>query len=213
MTEIDVTLTDYALALLNFIFATRIAYCSPVPALFRRLWTGFFISAGLAALAGGTVHGFFSDGASATAHILWLVTTLAIGVTASSAWIIGGLVGFGARHFQRSLGFASVAFAIYACVLIFYSQSFTIVIINYLPATLFLLGVSVIRYFRKNATSDLQIALGLIVTLAAAIVQQTRLQFHPEYFNYNATYHVVQAVGLYLVFLGAKKFTHSSHPA
>jgi len=46
--------------------------------------------------------------------------------------------------------------------------------------------------------------IGLLLTFAAAVVQQIRLGLHPTYFNHNATYHLMQAVGIWFIFVGVK---------
>ena len=48
--------------------------------------------------------------------------------------------------------------------------------------------------------------IGLILTFVAAGIQQLEIGVHTRYFGHNALYHVVQAVGLYLIFRGATYF-------
>lgn len=62
----------------------RLVRLAPEPCLgpVGRCFTVFFASIGLAAWAGGTVHGFFPDPAGPSQRGLWLVTLLAIGITA-----------------------------------------------------------------------------------------------------------------------------------
>jgi hypothetical protein len=45
---------------------------------------------------------------------------------------------------------------------------------------------------------------GLALSLAAALLQQLRVGIHPVYFNHNVLYHVLQALVLYLLFLGSR---------
>jgi hypothetical protein len=46
------------------------------------------------------------------------------------------------------------------------------------------------------------VALGLTVSAAAALLQQTRVALHPVYFDHNAVYHVVQGAAVVLLYLG-----------
>ena len=46
--------------------------------------------------------------------------------------------------------------------------------------------------------------LGLVLTLAAAGIQQARWSLHPVYLSYNALYHVVQAVALFCIYWSAR---------
>src|SRR5205823_6043329 len=71
MTEPDVALTDYALALECTVFAYLLQ---------RREHALFFGSAAVASLAGGTVHGFFLDARTLGNAVLWRLTLIAIGV-------------------------------------------------------------------------------------------------------------------------------------
>src|SRR5207248_3788197 len=92
MTEPDVALTDYALALECTVFAYLLQ---------RREHTLFFGSAAVASLAGGTVHGFFLDARTLGNAVLWRLTLIAIGVTAASAWVLGACVLFPALTARR----------------------------------------------------------------------------------------------------------------
>src|SRR2546428_12921361 len=80
MTELDVALTDYALAIECALFAYLVQ---------RREHALFFGPAAVASLAGGTVHGFFLDVRTLGHAVLWRTTLIAIGVTAACAWAIG----------------------------------------------------------------------------------------------------------------------------
>jgi hypothetical protein len=100
--------------------------------------------------------------------------------------------------------FAVMIFLIYSTVVLFYSQRFTIVILNYVPAMVALLVVNIREYVRTSSTPYLLVIGGILVILVAACIQQAGLGIHPNYFNHNSTYHLVQALGLLLLFKGAK---------
>src|SRR2546426_7467653 len=101
MTEPDVALTDYALAIECALFAYLVR---------RREHALFFGSAAVASLAGGTVHGFFLDARTLGNEILWRITLIAIGVTAASAWAIGARGLFSAPMARRITIAAAAAF-------------------------------------------------------------------------------------------------------
>ena len=89
MKEVDVTLTDFAVALEAAIFLVLLA-ARPGPASALRRWfIAFFGSVGAASLFGGIVHGFFPNGTTSGSAILWRATLIAMGVTAISMWAIG----------------------------------------------------------------------------------------------------------------------------
>jgi len=169
----------------------------------------FFISIAVASLAGGTVHGFFSDPTARVHRLLWPLTMLAVGITAATGWVITGFLFANPPRPKRWMQFAVVSFIPYAIIVIFVSRSFTVVILNYLPAMAVLLGVCVrrARDVRRDMRSSgsLGIACGLGVSFVAALIQQARLGIHPQYFNFNATYHLVQAFGLAAIFRGAQR--------
>ncbi len=49
------------------------------------------------------------------------------------------------------------------------------------------------------------IALGLALSVGAALLQQLEVALHPVYFDHNAVYHVVQACALVLLYLGFRR--------
>src|SRR5438034_9987787 len=100
MTEPDVALPDYALALECTVFAYLLQ---------RKEHALFFGSAAVASLAGGTVHGFFLDARTLGNTVLWRLTLIAIGVTAASAWAIGERVLFSVPKARRIIIAAAAA--------------------------------------------------------------------------------------------------------
>ena len=99
---------------------------------------------------------------------------------------------------------AGAAFIGYASVVLFVSHSFTIAVIHYLPAAVFLLGAFVFVYVRQRNGFLLAGIAGLVLSFVAAAVQQSGMGLHPVYFNHNALFHVIQAFALLLVFLAAR---------
>src|SRR5436309_2532910 len=97
MTEADVTLTDYALALEGVLFLFLLPRGLSGRAGLRPWFALFFASASAASLCGGTVHGFFLDKETPGAAILWPMTLLAIGVMTLSTWAIGARLLFEGR--------------------------------------------------------------------------------------------------------------------
>src|SRR2546426_3613230 len=129
MTEPDVALTDYALAIECTIFAYQLQ---------RKEHALFFASAAVASLAGGTVHGFFLDARTLGNAVLWRITMIAIGVTAASAWAIGARVLFPGPTARRVSIAAAAALAAYCVVTVFITQEFRAAVVFYLPAVVFL---------------------------------------------------------------------------
>lgn len=168
------------------------------------------MSIAAASLTGGTVHGFFLDESTLGYRILWPATLLAIGVTAASAWVLTGLLlSKSLAAVQKWTLFAGVVFIIYSAVVIFFSQQFLVVILNYLPAMIALLAASVRQFTKTRAESFLFVIGGILVSFLAAFIQQSGIEIHPNYFNHNSTYHLVQAFGLLILFKGTKDLIKS----
>lgn len=196
MTEPDVALTDYALAIECALFA----YLSP-----RKEHALFFGSAAAASLAGGTVHGFFLDPRTLGNAVLWRLTLIAIGATALGAWAIGARLLSPAPTARRIIVAAAAAFAAYCVVTLFVTQNFAAAVVFYLPAVVFLLIVLSLAYAHAPERRILVAIAGLGLMFLAALVQQARIALHPTYFNHNALYHLIQAVALWLLFLGLRR--------
>jgi hypothetical protein len=197
MNEPDVTITDYILAVEALTFAVLIARTATETPV-QRWFVIFFGATAVASLAGGTVHGFFAD-----SKALWRFVLIALGVVSASAWAIGARLLFDERIARLITGAAVVELVVYSLLVVFVTDSFSIAIANYLPATLFLIAAFFAAY-RSGAGTPVAIGLsGLLLTLVAAAVQQARIALHPIYFNHNALYHLLQAIALLLIFRAA----------
>ena len=109
MTEPDVALTDYAVAAECALLTGLLFRRMPGRREMRRSFALLFASAGIAALAGGTVHGFFLQENSVAGTALWRITLLALGLTACAAWSIGGRLIFAGRVSRSRSGMATQA--------------------------------------------------------------------------------------------------------
>jgi hypothetical protein len=204
MTEPDVTLTDYALFAECAAFAWLIAR-RPTDLRELRAWTIlFFACTALAALLGGTVHGFFVGEAGGIGRVLWKLSLIAIGATALAGWAIGARLLLARDGADRLVAIGASLAAVYAAVILFVSDAFWVAVIGYLPAAAFLLAGFLRAAVRERAPWARLGAWGLALSFVAAAVQQLRIALHPVYFNHNALYHVVQAVALALVFMACR---------
>jgi hypothetical protein len=205
MTEPDVALTDYALAVECAVFAWllwRRGKGEPTAAP-RSWWVLFFASASLASLLGGTEHGFFVADPGFADVALWRLTLLAIGAAAFAGWAIGSglLLPRGpARWVVRA---AAVGLGAYAAVVLWVDDTFWVAIANYLPPLALLLGALSWIAVRERSRAAALAAAGVALMFVAAALQQLGIALHPTYFNHNALYHLVQAVALALLFAGA----------
>jgi hypothetical protein len=204
MTEPDVALTDYLLALESFLFAAiLLRRCRGTRSL-QSWFTIFFAAAGVASACGGTVHGFFHEEQTTGYAILWRATLLAVGVATLANWATAAGLLFSQRATRWVIIAAGVQFVAYCVAVIFLTQDFRIAIADNLPAVLFLIVALLLTYRRQSRTGLLVAAGGLSLTLLAARLQQFQIAIHPHCFNHNAVFHVIQATAILLLFLGCR---------
>jgi hypothetical protein len=199
MNEPAVTLTDYALAALCVFFALRSALSSPIDRSLRMWMIVFFASIAGASMVGGTMHGFVDSGA-VTRTLWWKASLLSLGVTGWSIWGIMGSVAFPDRVRRGIVSAAAlVLFASYSIVVVTVSDSFWVAVAQYVLPTVTLLVVLLAQYLKRRCPDDLLGLSGIGLTLAAAGVQHAKISLHPVHFDFNATYHLVQVLALWLI--------------
>jgi hypothetical protein len=205
MTQVDVSLTDYALTVECAWFAYLMARLRTATSSFRSAFMVFFVSIAIAAAAGGTVHGFFLDKSTVGYRVLWPFTLIVMGVTALSGVHIAAALQF-SRPIAVYINRVAVAvFLAYIVVVLFIRSDFLIAILDYLPALLFIGIAFLLAHFRWKKPAFLIGFLGVCVMLVAAAAQQAKLGIHPQYFDHNALYHFLQAIALFMVFLAARE--------
>src|SRR5687767_7945731 len=87
MTEPDVALTDFALAVEAAAFVAVLIRRGALLFSMGRWLLVFFASVGTASLCGGLVHGFFLEH-SFKHEVLWLITLFAIGTATLAKWAV-----------------------------------------------------------------------------------------------------------------------------
>jgi len=210
MTEPDVALTDYGLFVLNGGFAVVIAMKRRD--LLRWPWVLFFGSLSIASLFGGTVHGFFLNEMTAGYQVLWPLTLIFIGTAAIGAWRIGAHLYPLRETVRGQLNLAvTCAFVLYAALVYWGADAFWVAVLFYLPGVIFLTLASYKVLARDRSNPARFLFAGLLLTFVAAAIQQFKIGIHPHWFNYNATYHVVQAVALVMIFKKASLTEHLSN--
>ncbi len=213
MSEIVVGLTDYLLALESAFFAGILFTMDAGWQEIRRFWVAFFVFTASASLTGGTYHAWLSDSSSLTATILWRATVIGVGAVALAAWSIGACLLFERPIRRLAVKASLIEFFIYSIYVVAIDDHFWVAIVNYIPAVIFLC-ISFARSYRRQPDRPILIGLlGLGVTGLAALIQRLRISLHPLYFNHNATYHLVQAIGLIFIFRAAVFFARNPSQA
>jgi hypothetical protein len=213
VTEPDVTLSDYALALECALFAWLLHRRRGPGAGIRRGFLLFFVALSVASALGGTVHGFFLEEDTRGQRLLWRATLLAIGVAALCGWRIGAMLHFSQRGVLLVTIAALLQLIVYATIVLAITQEFWLAIAQYLPAALFVLLALALAYWREPLPALALAVLGLALTLVAPLVQQLGIGLHPVYLTHNTLYHAIQGAALFLIFLGARALVAVGTPA
>lgn len=198
-------LTDYLLAGLVFFLGARLqidwrrsgqqAICC---------WGfGFFASA-VAALAGGSYHGFLPYLEGLPAFLLWKFTVLTVGLAALALFSGVVLASLSGAARKWLLGLAVLKFLVYAAWMTVHDD-FRFVIYDYAPALLGIFLLSVYAALARRERFAPWIVGGVVVSFAAAGIQASGLKLHQN-FNHNDLYHVVQMAAFWLFFRGGRLF-------
>jgi hypothetical protein len=197
----DVVFTDLGLALLAAYFAWQL--WSGRAAVLPRLGAVLMAALASAAFWGALFHAFYPRQTSTTAgYIAWMPVALSV-VAAAAAMadlalriIVAGV----APRSRRAI--VAVYAAAFAGIVLLVDESFTSIVLFYVPALLlFLLGAG-LQTVRTHDRGWSLITVGLLISAGAALLQQAKLAVHAEYFDHNAVYHVLQGIALGFLFAG-----------
>jgi Family of unknown function (DUF6962) len=155
------------------VFAGWIWNATDPASVLRAPFATFFAATSVAALAGGTVHGFLVDRHARARIVLWRLTLLGLGLVAWAAWTIGArllLPQHTALLIQIAAGVLALAYAVY---MVSVDDRFGVTVAHYLPAAVFLLLAFSLLLVRNRASAPLLAGVaGMVLTFAAAFVQQ-----------------------------------------
>lgn len=215
--EPDVVFTDLGLALLGAFFAWRLWRAGSWElGAGRGQRAGAVLMGGLSSAAfwGAIFHAFFPDDTATTAgFIAWIPVSLSIVVAAATMLhlalgLLPARLSPGARR-----AIAALYAAAFAGVVLLVDESFTSIVRFYVPALLLFLVGAGRQAIRTGDRGWRLIAIGLIMSAGAAVLQQAKVAIHPVYFDHNAVYHVVQAVALVFLYIGFRGCGPESTPS
>jgi len=208
--EPTTTITDYLITAVSWWFAAKLV--ATTGSRQRRPQTLYgisFLFVGLAALFGGTSHGFVLYMSDTARFFVWKGTIYAIGLSmlfAVAATVLGSALQDGTR---RAFQWCNVAaFALYATWMLDHSE-FVFVIYHYGLAMLAVASIQSWAFYRHRSASAPWLVAGVLITLLGAGIQQSGFSLHRQ-FNNNDLYHVVQIAGLYLLYRGAGLLRNSA---
>jgi hypothetical protein len=210
MTEPYVALTDYGLSLESLAFLLLL---SPFRGASRvRNWFFvFFFSVVASSFVGGTVHGFFSGPSFVGERILWPATLIVIGITSLSGIQIGKALLWPKNRSALIETALYALFCLYCGIVLFGSSTFLVAILGYLPSV-FLLGCGLIKFYRRTRQERILAGVaGLGVILLASAIQQIKSLDGSPFFNRNVAYHLLQGIGLFMIFQAARALELKDH--
>jgi hypothetical protein len=200
MSEPDVTLTDYLIAIECLLFC-YLLWKQKISGQLSTSFIVFFLSLSVAAIAGGTVHGFCNNEYDQWSRILWFITMAAIGIASFSAWLAAIKLKFADKTAKVLTNIGLAGIILYFIIITFISQAFLIGIIVYVPALIFLLFV-LFSIYQTSQHRNVKLGIyGIVLTFISSFIQQAQVGLHPIYFNHNALYHLIQFIALLLLFL------------
>ena len=173
--------------------------------LFHILWACSFFSLSLGAFLGGSYYGFGPRLPNYITKVIWRLTLIFVGITglflAGSAAIfyinetgkIGLMIGSAILIIKYVLDLNKDDTFHHAIK--FYVSLIILALIGFIPA-----------FFSLGYTGALQIVIGLLVNLSAAGVQASGLTLH-KHFNHNDLFHVIQILGMILMYRGGSEIS------
>jgi hypothetical protein len=195
--------TDYVLCGV----ATAIAY-----ALRRRnrsraaaSWTAAFLAAALSAFVGGTVHGFGPDLPAGLRQTMRAGSVMGLGLV--NAGMLAGVVFASVRAGRACrvlLGLVGAKLLLYLAWTASHPE-FRYAAWDGLPTGVVVLGFLVLWRRGGGPVAAGWGALGLVLSILGAVLQQARVGLHAAWLNHNDLYHVIQAGALWLVYQAGRR--------
>ena len=201
----DVAFTDLGLALLGGYLGWRL-WRAPGPRMLLRI--GAVLMGGLAsaALWGAVFHAFFPSGtATLPGFLAWVPVALSIVVAASAMLELSLRLLLPRMPLRARRAIVATYAASFTVVVFLVDESFSSIVYFYTPALILLLIAAGQQAIRSRDTGWTLIAIGLIMSAVAAVLQQARVAIHPVYFDHNAVYHVVQGIALVFLYIGWRR--------
>jgi len=166
-------------------------------------WAAALAATAAASFTGGTYHGFGPAMAVPSAAALWKVTTLTMGVASfllAASVVSAAFTGVGRRVLLAAV---AVKFGIY-CWWMWNHDAFVYVVYDYGSTLVFVLALLVANRIRGGAGHRVYIAGGILISIVAALLQQSGIRLH-THFNHNDLMHVVQMGAVWLLYEGGRR--------
>lgn len=188
-------LTDYLLAALGVVLAVLLHSADRRHGA-RRLWAAALASIAAGAALGGSSHAL---GGAEDVDWLWNATMISIGAAACLLGLAAARAFVASPRVRRGVtGLVGLVFLVYVWWVRGHPD-FQWAVLDYGATLAALLAAACALWWRRREPSAPWLVGAVLVSFAAAAIQQLELAPHPR-FNHNDLYHVVQAVGLWLFY-------------
>ena len=212
ITEPATLITDYLLAAFTVGLACRLFGVARMTRSASQWWWAVaFLATAVAAVAGGTVHGFRLVLPAPVTRALWILTLESL-VVAALAVVRGTLAGSPLTEAAKR-GASWVAAVVYVAygAWVAANPRFVFAIAAYGVALVVLVVFKLIAWRTDRHAARWMIG-GVVASALAAAVQQSGWSIH-QHFNHNDLYHVVQIAAMFLYYAGARRMTDRSSDA
>jgi hypothetical protein len=168
-----------------------------------QFWALALLAVAAASYAGGTYHGFRHELSADVTAVLWKLTTIGMGVASFFLLVAAFSAAFSRQTRRRLIAGALLKLAVYVAWMLGHDE-FRFVMYEY-GSTLAVVLLLVLAGRTHGVTGHrFYIASGILVSIAAAAVQQSGIRLH-EHFNHNDSMHVVQMGGVWLLYAGGAR--------
>lgn len=212
ITEPTTMITDYLVAALALTLGWRLfRVCRENNRLAGRWWAGALFATAAGALAGGTSHGFIRYLGETGWRLFWQITVYAIGLASFCLLIAIFEATFSGFWLQTLVLLAAAKFGLYA-IWMWQEADFKYVIYDYGSSMVIVLVLQIWAWFKDRAASAPWIVAGVLVSFVASQIQLQGISLH-RHFNHNDLFHVIQMLGIWLLYRGGLSLTDSESPA
>ena len=168
-----------------------------------RLWAFALMAAAIGSYAGGTYHGFQRVLSTPVASGLWKATTISMGVASFLLLAAAFTAAFSGQARRWLIAGACVKLGTYVTWMLRHDE-FRFVIYDYGSTLAILLLLVAAERTHGVDGHRAYIASGIVVSIAAAAVQQSGFRLH-QHFNHNDLMHVIQMGGVWLLYKGGAR--------
>jgi hypothetical protein len=198
--EVVTMVTDYLLAATAFGAAMWLwKSAAAVPG---RWWAAAFVATGVAAVLGGTSHGYAPVLANPAHGLVWRLTYVTVGIANFCVLYGAAMAAVPPRLFRAIVVVLLVRLLAVAAALILVAE-LRYVLYDYALTLAGLLGLAAALGARRQPAAG-WVAAGVAASALAAVVQVGRIG-QGRVFNHNDVFHVVQAIGIALYARGGRE--------